>query len=790
MPGPLEGLRVFDLTLMMVGPWSTQNLGQLGAEVLHVERGGTDGRSLGGGVPPSINGMSVVYITCNMNKRQIFLDLKAGYDLRVALKLAASCNVFVENMRPGVVDRLGLSYEVLRELNPRMVYVAVSGWGDEGPMASRPATDNRVQAFAGFSSINGAPETSNEMYRHYTQLDGSSGNYITQAVLLALMARERTGFGQRVDLTMLEVGLALQTSRIGEYLATGQQPRNLGSASSAIAPSEAFLCEEGIYLGIEARDEKQWLALCSALSLEKLIDDPRFATNALRLQNREALRDLIAEVVIKRQPRWWQLRLNKAGVPNGKFTRFDELVNLPQARENGYVRELETPEWGHLYTGGLAWQFSRTPAHLEITHALGEDTADIFDEAERLPEPQHQSMSNGARTLDSRPPLTGIRVVELAQGVAGPYAGVELADAGADVIKVEHVSGDIARDWEPRGAGGMGAAFIQLNRGKRSVQLDLESEGGRQALAGLIARSDVLIEDADLAREHGLDLAAMAQTNDRLVHARISGWGPQGPWADLPASELGAQLAAEVTTSLGRFGEPPVRVGADLASTYAGIYSVQGILAALWRRARDGQGQRLEVSLYGTLLVMRSVMWAALSNPDDWSGFHLDSYRKPPEAGIATKDGVVAITLGRLSDEGWGSILHDLRFDSEANAEKIALLKAVGNPDTSARGWESRPVWAEAFASFTTEEVIGVLEKAGAGGFPVNNYDQVLAHPQTRVLDVIKTVSFGSETVRVVRSPWRFAETPQSIERGPPRLGEHTAEVVSELAAPQTAGAR
>src|SRR4051812_31557896 len=123
MPGPLEGLRVFDLTLMMVGPWSTQNLGQLGAEVLHVERGGTDGRSLGGGVPPAINGMSVVYITCNMNKRQMFLDLKMEYDLGVALKLAASCDVFVENMRPGVVDRLGLSYQKLRELNPRMIYV-------------------------------------------------------------------------------------------------------------------------------------------------------------------------------------------------------------------------------------------------------------------------------------------------------------------------------------------------------------------------------------------------------------------------------------------------------------------------------------------------------------------------------------------------------------------------------------------------------------------------------------------------------------------------------------------
>src|SRR5262249_17869540 len=154
------------------------------------------------------------------------------------------------------------------------------------------------------------------------------------------------------------------------------------------------------------------------------------------------------------------------------------------------------------------------------------------------------------------------------------------------------------------GAGGIGAAFLQLNRGKRSVQLDLGSEAGHAALAELVASADVLIEDADLTRDLGLDVRPMVVRNPRLVHSRISGWGAEGPWMDLPASEIGAQLASEVTTSLGRFGQAPVRVGADLASTYAGVYSVQGILAALYRRQRDGQGQRVDVSLYGCLVVL------------------------------------------------------------------------------------------------------------------------------------------------------------------------------------------
>ena len=790
MPGPLEGIRVFDLTLMMVGPWSTQNLGQMGAEVFHVERGGVEGRSLGGGTPPSINGTSVVFMTCNLNKRQIFLDLKSEHDQHVARKLVASCDVFVNNMRPGVVDRLGLSHDDLARINPRIISLAVSGWGETGPLSDKTATDNRVQSLAGFASINGAPGSSGEMYRHYTQIDGTSGNYITQAVLLGLMARERTGRGQRINITMTEACLALQTSRVAEYLATGRQPPNLGSASSAYAPNEAYLCEEGVYLGIEARTERHWQDLCRALGLQALLDDARFATNALRLQNRDALRELIEAVLLTRPARWWQLKLNKAGVPNGKFARFPELMYHPQTRDNGYMFEIDTPHWGRLFTGGLVWTFSRTPAELQPAHMLGEDTSDVLDEVEQLPElvpPPAAANGHGAGpAADARPPLFGYRVVELAQGIAGPYAGMELADAGADVIKVEHLSGDVAREWEPRGAGGLGAAFIQLNRGKRSICLDLESEEGRRTLKELVDGCDVLIEDADLTRDLGLDVASLIGGNQRVVHNRISGWGPKGPWADLPASEIGAQLASEVTMSLGKFGEPPVRVGADLASTYAGLYSVQGILAALYRRQRDGLGQRVDVSLFGCLVTMRTIMWAALSNPDDWSGFHLDSFRKPPESGFRARDGLVTMTIGRLSDEGWQGLLSDLGFDAERDREKIELLRTIGNPDTSPRGWQSRPVWEEAFRNFSRDEVVEILERNGAGGFPMNDYTTVFEHPQVRLLDVLREVRLSSaQTVTVLRSPWRLQQTPMSIERGPPLLGQHTREVIDEV---RTAG--
>jgi crotonobetainyl-CoA:carnitine CoA-transferase CaiB-like acyl-CoA transferase len=505
----------------------------------------------------------------------------------------------------------------------------------------------------------------------------------------------------------------------------------------------------------------------------------------LRLEHREALRHEIEALLATKPARWWQLKLNKAGVPNGMLTRFPELMYHPQTRDNGYMYEIDTPHWGRLFTGGLPWTFSRTPAVLEPARMLGEDTSDVFDEAESLPEPLVQgpaSASNGRQYQDNRPPLDGLKVIEIAQGIAGPYAGMELADAGADVIKVEHLSGDLAREWEPRGATGLGAAFLQLNRGKRSVVLDLTSEDGGSALRELIATSDVVIEDADFTREHGIDVSGLMANYPRIVHNRISGWGPHGPWADLPATEIGAQLASEVTMSLGKFGERPVRVGTDLASTYAGLYGFQGILAALYRRERDGLGQRVDVSLFGCLVTMRSIMWAALSNPDDWSGFHLDSYRKPPEAGFRTREGLVTMTIGRLSDDGWQRLMRDLGFNPQSDAKKMQLLRDIGNPDTSPRGWESRPVWEEAFAHLRSEEVVEILERNGAGGFPMTDYTNVFQHPQVKLLEVLCEVTMSNGAMlTVLRSPWRLAQTPMRIERGPPLLGEHTQDVLAEL---------
>ena len=380
MRGPLEGIRVFDLTLIMVGPWTTMNLGALGADVIHVERPDAARISFGGGIPPYINGTSIGHITWNMNKRQTFFDLKAEFDNDMARKLLATCDVFVDNMRPGVADRLGLSYEALSEINPRIVYCTICGWGTTGPLSDRTAADPQIQAFTGFAGNSGPEGGHAEVYRHFTQMDASTGNFATMAIIMALLQRERTGKGQRIDLNMVQAATAVQATKIGEYLATGEQPPILGSATSTVAPSEAFLCEAGLYLGVQATTNQQWHALCDALGLEELGANPRFETIAGRVEGRKEISEALAKVFATKPARWWQLKLGKAGVPNARIMSFEELIHHPQVTENHYIENVHTEAWGDVYATGLPWTFSRTPATVLPTAEPGKHTSEILDE--------------------------------------------------------------------------------------------------------------------------------------------------------------------------------------------------------------------------------------------------------------------------------------------------------------------------------------------------------------------------------------------------------------------------
>ncbi len=376
-------------------------------------------------------------------------------------------------------------------------------------------------------------------------------------------------------------------------------------------------------------------------------------------------------------------------------------------------------------------------------------------------------------------PLEGYRVVELGQGIPAAVAGMNLGDGGADVIKVENLEGDVARTMPPFWQNGESAVYVSSNRNKRGVRLDLASDAGRDVLRKLIADADVLIEDVDFTREIGLEVDALVGGNETLVHCRISGWGPEGPLADQAGSEITAQMAAEATLSLGSLGEPPIRLGTDAASTYAGIYGAQGILAALWRRFQDGAGQRVDVSLFGVMLEMRATLWAALSNPDEWFGFHNDSYVRPPDTGYQCKDGAITFVVGRIPDEEWTALIKELGMDVlPADELQMARTQIGAN---SRMGHIYKPVWERFLANFTVDEVASMLNKHGGNAYRHNDYPHLFEHPQTQHLDFLRDVQMQDGAVTVMAPPWDFSADEVGVRLPPPTLGQHTDEVLSQL---------
>ncbi len=376
-------------------------------------------------------------------------------------------------------------------------------------------------------------------------------------------------------------------------------------------------------------------------------------------------------------------------------------------------------------------------------------------------------------------PLEGYRVVELAEGVAGPTAGMQLADAGAEVVKIEPLAGERSRGWVPS-TGDASVTFQALNRSKRGIALDLASEEGVAIGEALCARADVVIADVNRLPHMALGAEAVGASNPQAVYLAISGFGPEGPWSDLPAGELGAQLASEATASLGTIGEAPVRAGNDIASTYAAIYGVQGVCAALLARDTIGSGQRVDVSLFGSLLAMRSTLWVALSNPDEWWGFHLDSYVKPPDHGYQCADHAIYFSLARMRPEAMDALLADLGMQWVADEPNVELLRGDTAGGTGRYAHVVHDLWERGFGNRPAAEVMAIIERHGGIAFPMNDYPMLVGHPQVQHAGVV-VGDGGEDNFQTVAPPWKFSDTPLGPVRPAPALGEHSRAILSEL---------
>jgi len=342
--GPLSGTKVLDLSQVLTGPYCTQILGDLGADVIKVEPPGGDGTRKWG--PPFIGGESAYFLSVNRNKRSIVIDLKAGNDARRILRrIAKKADVMIENFRPGVASELGIPYRLMKRINPRLIYCSISGYGQTGPLKHKPGYDIAAFAASGIMSITGE-KNSSPMKVGVPVADIGAGMFAAIGIVSSLYERQNmNGMGRYIDISMFDSMLSWLTFQAGSYFATGENPIPLGSAHPIIAPYQAFKAKDRFFI-LAIGNDNQWKRACQAIDSEDLAKDGRFETNSKRRTNREDLVHILEKRLSKQKADYWLRKFEFAGVPCSPINSVSEALESPQARARKMVLKLHHPTAG------------------------------------------------------------------------------------------------------------------------------------------------------------------------------------------------------------------------------------------------------------------------------------------------------------------------------------------------------------------------------------------------------------------------------------------------------------
>jgi formyl-CoA transferase len=358
-PGPLHGVRVLDLTRVVAGPYCSMFLGDLGAEVVKVEQPGVGDDTRGWG-PPFTGGESAYFLCINRNKQSLTLDLKSKRAIEILRALAKKADVIIENFRPGTMERLGLGEKDMRKTNPRLIYASLTGFGADGPMSDWPGYDLIVQAWGGLMSITGTPD-GEPVKVGVAIIDLVAGLMLGKAIAAALYAREKTGVGQRIDTSLLEAEVASLINVGSNYLIGGKVPTRWGNAHPNIVPYQHFKTADG-YLVIGVASETIWKRFCGAVGRGDLTEDPRFTSNAKRVEHRTELIAILSELFVERDNESWFQLLTQAEVPCAPVQTIDQVFQDPQVLQRSMLMEVEHPTAGKVRMAGIPVKFSETPA--------------------------------------------------------------------------------------------------------------------------------------------------------------------------------------------------------------------------------------------------------------------------------------------------------------------------------------------------------------------------------------------------------------------------------------------
>jgi crotonobetainyl-CoA:carnitine CoA-transferase CaiB-like acyl-CoA transferase len=375
---PLDGIRVLDLSRILAGPYCSMLLSDFGAEIIKVENPdkGDDTRAYG---PPFVDGESVYFMSINRGKRSLTLNLKSPEGLEILKKLISRSDVLLENFRRDFLQRIGFGYEEVAKLNPKIIYASVTGYGHTGPWADRPGYDLAIQGQGGIMSLTGDPNGS--PYKTGTSLaDITAGIYATLGILLALQARNRTGRGQKVDVSLLDGQISFLTYQAGIYFGTGKSPTRKGNQHPTIVPYETFKARDR-YFNLAVGNDRLWAQFCDLVGRPELKTHDKFATNPKRVQNHDELYPVLQKLFADKPADEWLALFEKNGIPCGPIFSVAEVLEHPQVRAREMVVERPHPKLGKVKMTGVPVKLSDTPGEaMTAPPLLGQHTDEVLKE--------------------------------------------------------------------------------------------------------------------------------------------------------------------------------------------------------------------------------------------------------------------------------------------------------------------------------------------------------------------------------------------------------------------------
>ena len=780
MNSALSAVRVVELCEFDAGAACAEALAWFGADVVKVETSAAANARYATTEKPGID--SYDFILLNANKRSVRCDLESGRGKEQLSKLIVNADIVVEHLAPGAVERLGFGYDAVRQLNPRIIYAQLVGFASDGPRAHYPGIDMVAQATGGAISGTGAaggpPLTPGPAIG-----DTGAALHAVMGILAALYQRAMTGQGQRIQVDMQTAVINL--CRI-TYLMRGKPLERIGNASRAKAvPSNLFACKPGgpndyVLIHISKSANKHWQALLKVLGREDLMKDPRYTNNQTRLEYREEIEAMVAAWCREHTKIEAMEAIQNAGAPAGAVLDAHDLSADEHLRKHGMFATVNHPTRGAITMPGWPVQLSASRVQLRSAPLLGAHTEEVLSEwlAPRQPkQPEtHKETQQLSQNAGPQPALAGVRIVDLTQFEAGTSCTEALAWLGADVVKIEEPgSGDRGRSANTDQPGVDAHYFVLLNANKRSLTCDLKSKRGKEILRKLIAQADVLVENmAPGAIERlGFGYDAMRQLNPRLIFAQIKGLASDGPRANYLCFDMIAQSIGGSLSTTGVAGEEPLKPGANLGDTGAGMHCVTGIVAALCQRQKTGRGQRVEVAMQEVVINFNRNAFAS----------YLASGKPPERSGsrsiYACKGGgpndYCYIPVLDADDGQWQRALRAIGREDLAGDPRFATEherhKHSDEVDTLLSAW---------CVERTKVEAMDTLQAAHVPAGAVLDTEDLISDSHLRKIGMFPTV------IHPVRGPvtlpgWpvRMSGSHVPVECAP-LLGAHTGEVLSE----------